>query len=95
MGSATWQIFGLLQSNGRGVGRIHMSRCVLYPEGSRSGLLAKFFLGGLGYQGQKTTIVQEHTGLLALWQGQKNSMFLDNCGFLALVPQASKKPLGQ
>jgi hypothetical protein len=52
--------------------------------------LAKCFWGGLGYQGQKTTIVQEHIGLLALRQGQKTSMFLKNGGFLA-----SKKPLGQ
>jgi hypothetical protein len=35
-------------------------------EGSRSGLLAKWFFGGLGYQGQKTTLFQENTGLLAL-----------------------------
>ena len=28
-------------------------------------------------------------------QGHQTSIFLNKCGFLALVPQASKKPLGQ
>ncbi len=35
-------------------------------EGSRNGLLAKWFFGGLRYQGKKTTMFQENTGLLAL-----------------------------
>ena len=37
-----------------------------HPEGSRSGLLAKWFFGGLGYQGQKTTLVQKHTVFVGL-----------------------------
>ncbi len=35
-------------------------------EGSRSGLLAKCFWGGLGRQGQKTTLLAEKSGCLAL-----------------------------
>ncbi len=39
--------------------------------------------------------------LLVLWpcrrrrRGQQTSVFMNKCGFLALVPQASQKPLGQ
>ena len=40
-------------------------------EGSRSGLLAKCFLGSLGYQGQKTTLFEESGGLLAAAFGGK------------------------
>ncbi len=60
---------------------------------------AKCFLGGLGYQGQTTTQCQGRSGLLALppsAAGPTNHSLLEMvCCFLALVPQASKKPRGQ
>jgi hypothetical protein len=59
--------------------------------------LAKWFFGGLGYQGQKTTLVQENRGLLALplkAARPKKQDYPENVRVLAVVPQASKKTLG-
>jgi hypothetical protein len=53
------------------------------------------FLEAWGTKAKKPQFSRNVLFLLALPQGQKNSMFLDNCVFLALVPQASKTPLGQ
>ena len=56
------------------------------------------FLEAWGTKAKKPHFMKD---ILVYWpcrlrrQGQKNSMFLKQCGFLALVPQASKKPLGQ
>ncbi len=54
--------------------------------------------GGLGHQGQNTTDFPEHNCVLALppkAAEPKNKMSLRMCSFVALVPQASIKPLGQ
>ncbi len=62
-------------------------------------LSAKCFSGGLGYQGQKTTRVQTNS---VFWhcrrrrQGQQKHNYPEKVWFvLALVPQASKQPLGK
>ncbi len=64
--------------------------------------LAKRFVGGLGFQGQKNTHVQENSGLLALpgfaaegGKAKKTISVLNMLGCLALVPQASKKHLAK
>ena len=81
MGSATCQIIGPLQSNGQGVRRIHMSRCVLYPDGSRSALLANCFWGGLGYQGQNCPGTYWFVGIAAR---PKNQYVFDKLWFFGL-----------
>ncbi len=68
-------------------------------EASRSGFLAKWLFGGLGYQGPKITNLEEanvFVGLAAEGGRPKKHSFLEHvCGFLALVSQPSKKTLGQ
>ena len=63
-------------------------------EGSRSGLLAKCFLGSLGYQGQKTTLFAENAGLLALPPSAArpiNQSFPEQAWFLGLVTPGLQK----
>ncbi len=71
----------------------------LISEGSRSGLLAECFLGGLGYQGQTKSFVE---GDIVFWglaaeggKARKPVLSWKFEVYVALVPQASKKPLGQ
>ena len=61
-------------------------------------LLAKWLCGVLGCQGHKTTLFKETIGVRALppkAARSQNTCFLNNCGWLALVPQASNNTLGQ
>ncbi len=58
-----------------------------------------FLLEAWGTEANKPTRIEEHrlfVGLAAFGGKAKQlRMFLKMCGFLASVPQASKKPLGQ
>ena len=68
---------------------------VVLSEGTRSGFLDELFFGGMGHLGQKLQIFM--TVLLALPPSAvspKIMLFIKICGFVALVPQASKKQLG-
>jgi hypothetical protein len=62
--------------------------------------LAKRLFGGLGHQGQKNKHFQNKHWFvgLAAFDGKANKnhlVFLDMCGFSAVMPRASKKQLGQ
>ncbi len=64
--------------------------------GSRRYFWPSVFFGGLGYQGQQTTHVQEERCFWALPpSGQNTTLSLKMCGFLALVSQASKNHLAK
>ncbi len=66
-----------------------------------------FGLAAFGGKAKKTPFSKKHVALLlatcfleawgtkAKGQDQTTIIFLNKCGFLALVPQASKQPLGQ
>ncbi len=58
-------------------------------KGSRSGVLAECFLEAWGSNTQKPLPPCRFRR-----QSQTTTCFLKLCGFLALAPQASKKPLG-
>ncbi len=65
-------------------------------KGSQSVLFGQVFFGGLGYQGQTPHMFRKR---VVFWpcrrrlQGQHTILFMNMCGFLALVPQASKNNL--
>ncbi len=58
------------------------------PKGSRSGFMAEWFFGGLGYQGHQTRTFSRNK--CVLWpcrrrrQGPKSHSFLENVWFLGL-----------
>ncbi len=58
-------------------------------RGSRSGFLAKWFWGSLGYHGQETTYFPETSGV------HDTPHFSQMCAFWSFVPQTSQKTLGQ
>ncbi len=61
-------------------------------------LLAKCFLEAWGTKAERPQIFQKQMLFKPRRrrrQGQQTIPFLKMCGFLSLVPQASKKPLGQ
>jgi hypothetical protein len=68
------------------------------PEGSRSVVLAKWFLEAWGTQAKRPHIFKK---IMVCWpcrrrrQGQQIIIFCEMCGLFALVPQASQKTLGQ
>ena len=79
-----------------GFGDIHFA--IFMSKGSRSGGLAKCFLKAWGTKAKQPHMFRKRMvfGLCRLRrQGQKTIRALNNCVFLAWVPQASKKPLGQ
>ncbi len=79
------------------VGR-HQQQAVhlLSLKGSSKCFFVQVVFAGLGYHGQKTTQFQETSVLLDLPPSAarpQTTCFLKMCGFLGLVPQASKKHL--
>ncbi len=60
--------------------------------------LCFFFFGGIRYHGKRSHLFGK---IVVVWpcrrrrQSQKNTMFKNMCGLMALVRQASKKTLGQ
>ncbi len=76
--------------------RVQVALTAATSKGSRSGCLTKWFFGGLRCQGQH--IFQKGVflfGLAAFGGKRKTIRFWNMCSFLALVPQACKKPFGQ
>ncbi len=68
-------------------------------EGSRSGFLATWFFGGLGYQGNKTTLFQDNTVCLAVPPSAarpKTQYFHEQMWFFGLgFPRPPKNHLAQ